>query len=465
MKFLGCSRCFSSVDETNVGSSRKEHHTTDNCDPLLITKRPAPKLTNREKSARKHSIVTGSKFPIVLRALGAPWQRDRRRNKPKVRLETRRKVKKRDLLRDKQEADPNEDKSVSQIRCSNPFSSDRAEIVRVFSKEPRRIDLKIGTEENRDSPSLTDPQDFERDYNEHLEALKILLENESPFENAEERRNSRNNLSTLDFRRINTIALPDNNSWNDTVWDVLDFRENLQIFNEGATGKMLHMLASDDASARGKLFKESVDHVIRENRKIEEVVLSLMGREPTLKKTKSCLSREGSPAGRKEAKTVRFKVEGASDDDRQREIGKVEKTRNFHAETDHLSGFGNRQTTMEEKNAEIAVDTMNRVKKSIPIGSMDSKTVTIKIEADQSKNEETEEKIFHVEPTTNDLHPKTARSTTIVMIYQQVEESRKNRIGSVEALGSKNVMEPDGMASNINRYYIIRFFSSAKSSQ
>ena len=411
--------------------------------------------------------------------LGAPWQRKRRSGRPKARLETRKKVKKRDLLREKQSKSKcyelsghtseeskrnNDDKSPRRFRRFLKDSS-RFRYDESFTKEPRRI----GEEKNGYS-IVNNALDLEREYDEHLEALKFLLERESPFENAEERRNSRNALNTLDFRTINTVALPENITRNE-AWNVFDFRENLQSSFCGVPESMLEMFPSGDPKERARLFRESVDRVIQENRKIEEAMMSLLGRDPILKKTKSCLSREGSPASRKEMKTVRFKVEDDDEDD-------DEKIRNeitdkdliiqescvdgiYFPKVEDLSGIAEdkAEAGSEENLGEINLNETGESRKEKMQSSIEtdaeSLMIKIKIEADEVANKEFYCEIIEGDEVLkkNERNSKIAKTSSIVTIFQS-DESGDSRYRS-GIMGSRDVMEINGIIELCECFYFI----------
>lgn len=462
MKFLGCSQCLSSVDESSTGSSRKTGKVTETCDPLLITRRPGKRATARDKPARKICIVSGGRLPGVLRAIGAPWRRKRRSSgRPMPKLETRRKVKKRDLLREKKKPKPHlddpgsneskhnlDDKSPGRNRRLSNDSTLR-QMHETLAREPRRIDIRIG-EEKIDSPK-NDPLDLERDYDEHLEALKFLLECKSPFDSVIEERRSRDALNSLDFRRINTIALP-----GDSVWDAFDFRDESTEPFGGLLANGKDLFAEESPAVRTRLFRDSVDRVIQENRRVEEAMMSLLGRD-VQKKTKSCLSREGSPACRKEAKTVRFKVEDADDNDNEtvkRKIDKkncedksaVEKSCDSRVFLPEVGASGIEESDGKFGNESSASGEKNDCPVADQTGGADSLTVKIKIEADERTNDESSYESGGGERVTarNNRNSKISKSSTTVTIYQ-TEKSFGDRVEGSDGNGSADVMEFNGI--------------------
>ena len=272
MKFLACSRCFSSVDEASTSRQAEA------LDPLVITKRPVPKLLHEHHSP-KTSFAPGSRFPTVLRVLSAPWRR-RKKVRPKVRLETRHKTKKRDLVKERD------------IKFEDKKSKKTNEFSRNYQVKKRKFDQF--EEDNFRNYHARRQEELEREYNEHLEALKFLIDPPDCFKNPETRQNFENKLNTLDFRRMNTVAIaPDFNSNGREKFDYYSSKEDLQ-------------------SQRGK-FSANLDEFVQEHLIIEQTMINLLNREPILKKDKG-YSRDGSPASRK---TVRFKVdEKESKDDR-----------------------------------------------------------------------------------------------------------------------------------------------------
>lgn len=129
--------------------------------------------------------------------------------------------------------------------------------------------------------------ELEREYYEHLEALKFLIDPPPCFRNTETRQNFENKLNSLDFRRMNTVAIPEGpESSPDGSGGWSAIRENGGL---------------RDAE---RSYAATLDRIVAEHLRIERTMIDLFARAPILK------SRHGEqvPAPR-ENKTVRFKDE------------------------------------------------------------------------------------------------------------------------------------------------------------
>lgn len=134
--------------------------------------------------------------------------------------------------------------------------------------------------------------ELEREYYEHLEALKFLIDPPPCFRNTETRQNFENKLNSLDFRRMNTVAIPagpEANGYQDL----------------GSPNQFRSPICENDSSHdRERSYADTLDRIVEEHLKIERTMIDLFVRAPILK------SRHGeqvSPA--RENKTVRFKDE------------------------------------------------------------------------------------------------------------------------------------------------------------
>lgn len=237
MKFLNCSRCFSTIEN----SASASHHP-EVFNPLIMTKRPKTKIDNPSKTS-KASFAAVPRFPALLKVISRPWRR-RKKLRPKIRLETRHKRKKRDLIKEK----------IPNYPTNFHYSSNRR---------------KINQEH---LPNVNDIQHYEKEYSEQFEALKFLIDPPDCFKNPETRQNFENKLNTLDFRRMNTVAI------------ALD--------SEDSSKKLIDYYLSEKEIVK-------TDEFLQNHLKIEETMINLLNREPILKK-----DRDASPASRK---TVRFK--------------------------------------------------------------------------------------------------------------------------------------------------------------
>ncbi|XP_063976874.1 uncharacterized protein LOC135162391 [Diachasmimorpha longicaudata] len=233
MRIPGCSQCLTGIEE-----ARSTVVSNTSCDPLLITKRPIVKQSNENShSHRRISIPMEcrdasdrrvSRLPVFLRAMfNATWRRKRGR-KNREWLETKRRVKKRDVFRKRESSSDD-----------NGFAGRRI------------VELRNEALENEEFG----------EYCEHLEPLKFILEPPASFAN-EDHWNATAKLNSLDFRRINTIAIP-----HESTWNLMKFQN-----------------------------------------KFDEAMMCIIEREPILKRVrKSCLTRDATVFNKREGKTVRFK--------------------------------------------------------------------------------------------------------------------------------------------------------------
>jgi len=129
--------------------------------------------------------------------------------------------------------------------------------------------------------------ELEREYYEHLEALKFLIDPPPCFRNTETRQNFENKLNSLDFRRMNTVAIPEGpKSSPHDLGDWSTIRENGGLRDTERS------------------YAVTLDRIVTERLKIERTMIDLFVRTPILKNRHG----EQVPAPR-ENKTVRFKDE------------------------------------------------------------------------------------------------------------------------------------------------------------
>lgn len=261
MKFFNCSECLTGIEDSHSSVISSPCY-----DPLLITKRPRVKPTN-DKSHQNTSIPREccnkgegriAQIPIILRAaLTTTWRRKRR-------LEKHTRLKRRKNITD-------------DLSTVNPTS--------IIKK--KRVNFDVADSSYRSKTEIEEIEgrkdfDLEGEYYEHLEAFKLILDPPNSFANTEVVQNSSKHLNSLDFRQINTIAIPHESNWNFLNRNVHDgFRRNYIIDNVA---------------------------------KIDNAITNFFQYEPMMMKKirKSCLNRENgvgksSDFGR-ESKTVRFKV-------------------------------------------------------------------------------------------------------------------------------------------------------------
>lgn len=133
--------------------------------------------------------------------------------------------------------------------------------------------------------------ELEREYYEQLEALKFLIDPPPCFRNTETRQNFENKLNSLDFRRMNTVAIPEE-----------------PVANGNAlNGKTNWIRGKNSGSCevdRGSSCAKTLDRIMQERLRIERTMIDLFVRAPILK------SSHGEQVSfTRENKTVRFKDE------------------------------------------------------------------------------------------------------------------------------------------------------------
>lgn len=227
----------------------------------------------------------------MLRSFRSSWKRDRT-IEARNRLEIRKWSKKRELARNR----------VKRSRYKN------REAVFVRSRKNNSSTPVNGCKEDGNGS-----RELEREYYEHLEALKFLIEPPASFRSDETRQNFENKLNTLDFRRMNTVAIP----------ETVD-----EFYDSKIYGKMKNP-DSGILKVNGKRksgFRFSND----ESLDIERTMIDLFVRAPILKSKKMEAVRGILFNDVKECKSVRFEDENEDKDELDeegKEIVGEEKTR------------------------------------------------------------------------------------------------------------------------------------------
>lgn len=144
-------------------------------------------------------------------------------------------------------------------------------------------------------------EEFEREYYEQLEALKFLIEPPACFRTDETRQNFENKLNTLDFRRMNTVAIPTG-----------EFSQPTAVLRSWGYRRMKNSAPHSNAGTLGikksnfkKFYSDAIDDT-RSN--IERNMIHLFDRAPILK-NKNVQAVRGILINTNESKTVRFKDE------------------------------------------------------------------------------------------------------------------------------------------------------------
>lgn len=287
MKLFDCIQCLTALNRRS-SSRRRDRETTD---PLVITKRPPTR--HRQHHRPRHSesaqkITTSrsnARFLTTIRSFGATWKR-RGFARTRSKHETRSRPKKLPAGDDEVKS-----KGVGIPRAVNGVHSKRKRKTPAKSVETSKGD-DTGRREEVDVGGRR-AGELEREYYEHLEALKFLIDPPPCFRNTETRQNFENKLNSLDFRRMNTVAIP--------AGPVTNGHQDPASPN----GFRSAIRENDDSSRdRGRSYADTLDRIVEEHLKIERTMIDLFVRAPILK------SRHGeqvSPA--RENKTVRFKDE------------------------------------------------------------------------------------------------------------------------------------------------------------
>ncbi|XP_070158313.1 uncharacterized protein [Polyergus mexicanus] len=295
MKFFDCAQCLTILNERCSSRWRGCNETTD---PLVMTKRPS---TRRQRHHRRRSDSTrkiassrlDARFLTAMRSFGTWWKRrrTRRMSGAKDKLETRPKklLVRNDKVASRCVGIPRTFFNGDHLRKRKIPAS--VETLRVNDTGQKGVD---GTAGRRDG-------ELEREYYEHLEALKFLIDPPPCFRNTETRQNFENKLNSLDFRRINTVAIPEGPGANRF--------QKLKSSPDGFLQSPSWSLTCENGVSRDvreRSYADTLDRIVEEHLKIERTMLDLFAvRAPILK------SRHGEQVSvaARENKTVRFKDE------------------------------------------------------------------------------------------------------------------------------------------------------------
>lgn len=313
MKFFDCIQCLTTLNRRH--SSQRSCETTD---PLVITKRPPTCRQHyshhcRSEATQKVTLSrSNARFLTTIRSFGVSWKR-RGLARTKNKHETRPKSKR--LLAGNDEV---KSKSVGNPRTVNA----------VHLKRKRKISAKsVETSKGNDTGRREEVNvagrragELEREYYEHLEALKFLIDPPPCFRNTETRQNFENKLNSLDFRRMNTVAIPARPETNG--------HRDLGSPN----GFQSPFRVNDESYHRRRSYTDTLDRIVEEHLKIERTMIDLFVRAPILKNRHS-----EQVFSTRENKTVRFKDEversgtsveqwekGLRPEGEGREVGKIE---------------------------------------------------------------------------------------------------------------------------------------------
>ncbi|XP_018378248.1 PREDICTED: uncharacterized protein LOC108770950 [Trachymyrmex cornetzi] len=281
MKLFDCIRCLKTLNQRQ--SSRQRNCETT--DPLVMTKRPPTRRQRYQPHHRRFegpqkvaSSRSNARFLTTIRSFSASWKRRglaRTKSKHEIRTKPR-----------KLTNDEIKSKGVGIPKTVNGIHLKRKRKIPAKS-----VEMSNGNDTGRwEEVNVAGRRagELEREYYEHLEALKFLIDPPPCFRNTETRQNFENKLNSLDFRRMNTVAIP---AGSDT---------NGYQHLEGPNGFQSSIRENNLLDRRS--YADTLDRIVEEHLKIERTMMDLFVRAPILK------SRHGeqvlSPA--RENKTVRF---------------------------------------------------------------------------------------------------------------------------------------------------------------
>ncbi|XP_068987358.1 uncharacterized protein [Bombus flavifrons] len=316
MRFFNCSQCLTGVEETS-SSQISSFKTTD---PLVSDKQLSRRVL-RSKSKRKVTCASsGSRFVAMIRSLRASWKRNRS-SRPGTRSKR--------------------GKGVTFARPVAKKVDSKSGILATNVE----AGLTNGKKKDGKGNSELNGEEFEREYYEQLEALKFLIEPPACFRTDETRQNFENKLNTLDFRRMNTVAIPTG-----------EFSQSTAALRSWGYRRMKNSVPHSNAGTLGikkSNFKKFYSDAIDDTRSsIERSMIHLFDRAPILK-NKNVEAVRGILFNTNESKTVRFKDEH---DDRELLDEQELLNRNMNIE-DERDNISLRKTSKEMKRCMILEGT------------------------------------------------------------------------------------------------------------
>lgn len=289
MKFFDCTQCLMVLRPRH--SSRR--YSCQTMDPLVTTKRPPDCYHRynhyRPESGQGISVKPATRLLTIIRGFGVPWRKrgriTRMANKNTKSSELKRQPKRKRILRGEK----------SRLKCVRTPKSLNG--VHLKKREIMSAETARGNDTGQeDDVSGSSARALEREYYEHLEALKFLIDPPPCFRNTETRQNFENKLNSLDFRRMNTIAMPEVPTTN-----VDQDSKNLNEFCPSWSSSHKNGITCKN---RGRSYVEAIDCIVAEHLKFEQTMFDLFVKAPILKskpREQMLLVREN--------KTVRFKDE------------------------------------------------------------------------------------------------------------------------------------------------------------
>lgn len=280
----------------------------------------------QEKSHMCQSRITICR---MIRSLRASWKRNRS-SRPGTRLESHR----------RSSGEGNRFDVVCRSKRGNGATFARPVAKKVDSKSAIlaanvEAGLTNGKETDGKGNRELNREEFEREYYEQLEALKFLIEPPACFRTDETRQNFENKLNTLDFRRMNTVAIPTG-----------EFSQPTAVLRSWGYRRMKNSVPHGNAGTLGikksnfkKFYSDAIDDT---GSNIERSMIHLFDRAPILK-NKNVQAVRGIHFNTNESKTVHFKDEH---DDREMLDEQVFINRNMNIE-DEQDNISLRRTSKE----------------------------------------------------------------------------------------------------------------------
>lgn len=247
MKFLSCSRCFTTDSPSQQSTSHQPVQEITN--PLVVTKRPTPKVVHPRKATTTDSNRK-RRFPAIFSALTS-WPRKNRRPQQQPQQPQKRNIRKTVRV-----IEP-----PPRRRYRPPTRTQR--LIRLYEEQARYPDLK-----------------------HELYHREFLIDPPASFsgddESLESHQNFKNKLNTLDFRRMNTVALEA---------EPATSRSESALYRKNSY--------SEEPAPKFAGRKTLLEDFLKERLQIEQTMIDLLNKQPTaLKKS------------RNEEKKVRFDVGG-----------------------------------------------------------------------------------------------------------------------------------------------------------
>lgn len=190
------------------------------------------------------------------------------------------------------------------VKLERDRSRNRVGIPRAYLSRGERVSVEtspssVGNDTGQeDGGAGRRAGELEREYYEHLEALKFLIDPPPCFRNTETRQNFENKLNSLDLRRMNTVAIPEGPVANRAA------RAARALNGFRTSWRPIRGNGGSCVLDRERSCAKTLDRIVQERLRFERTMIDLFVRAPILKSSHGeqvLLAREN--------KTVRFKDE------------------------------------------------------------------------------------------------------------------------------------------------------------